>query len=98
MSDKPGNQPRFSLPPEAKVYRSIGPFDQTTLPKGRLREHQLKEGTWGRLRMLSGEIRFVWDDVGHEQEVLLAGEGATIVIPPNVPHHLELPAADFLLA
>ncbi len=88
---------RFSLPAGAAVYRSIGPFDRAGLPKGLLREHRLKEGAWGRLRVLSGEIGFVWDDAGAAQDAATLAASASIVIPPGVPHHLEPLGSDFLL-
>lgn len=87
---------RFSLPSTAKAYRTIGPFGGDSLPKGLLREHRLKEGTWGRLRALSGAIRFVWDDEELEQRGFTVAEGATVIIPPTVPHHLELLGDDGL--
>ena len=90
-------QKRFSLPHEAKVYRTIGPFDGTSLPKGLLREHRLKEGSWGRLRVLSGEILFVWDDADCEGQSVVVGPAAIVIIPPIVPHHLEMRATDVLL-
>ena len=86
-TDEPG---RFSLPPGATTYRTIGPFDGDSLPKGLLREHRLKELTWGRLRVLSDEIRFVWDDGGGTPDSFIARANTIVVIPPTVPHHLEL--------
>ncbi len=97
MSGRVEMQGPFSLPPEAKVYRTIGPFDGTSLPKGLLREHRLKAGSWARLRVLSGEIRFVWDDADREGEAVFVGPGATVIIPPAIGHHLELTATDVLL-
>ena len=88
---------RFSLPPDARAYRRIGPFDRTSLPKGLLHEHRLKAGTWGVLRILSGNIRFVWDDAGHEHEAALVGPAQSVIIPPGVSHHLEIPAGDVVV-
>lgn len=97
MTGKPHEYDRFSLPPEAKAYRTIGPFRSDSLPKGLLREHRLKAGTWGRLRVLSGEIRFVWDDEGQAQDGFVVADTAPVIIPPAVPHHLELRKGDVLL-
>jgi len=97
MTSGGGQQGRFELPSGLKAYRRIGPFDADSLPKGLLREHTLKEGTWARLSVHSGEIRFVWDDVGHEGEAEIVPAGAMIVIPPTVPHHLEKTDGDFEL-
>ncbi len=73
-----------------QTYSSIGPFDESSLPKGLLREHRLKPGSWGKLTLRSGAIRFVWDDDGTAQ-MLSAGD--IFVVPPERPHHLELDGA-----
>lgn len=96
MNGPSAQQGRFSLPSDTAVYRTIGPFGCDSLPKGLLREHRLKEGTWGRMRVLSGTIRFVWDDDGVDHGAVLVGE-ETLIIPPTIPHHLELLATEFVL-
>ena len=77
-----------TLPADAASYRRIGPFDQDSLPAGLLREHQLKEDVWGVLTLLEGEIGFSWDDAEGGESELVAP--ASIVIPPTVPHHVEM--------
>lgn len=76
-----------TLPPGATCYKTVGPFDAVTLPDGLKREHRLKPGAWGLLTLLEGEIAFVWDDA-EGGEVLLQAP-TTIVIPPELPHHLR---------
>lgn len=44
-------------------------------------------GVWGRLRVLEGEVRFVFEDEPATSHDL--GAGATIVIPPDVAHRVE---------
>lgn len=79
--------------PTLESYRRIGPFSNETLPKGLLSEHSLKAGSWARLEVRAGSIRFVWDDTG---EGVVLGEGAEQLIPPLREHHLEL-AGEFSL-
>ena len=77
-----------ALPTDALAYRDLGPFDNASLPAGLLAEHRLKAGTWGLLRVTSGQIDFVWDDgLSPVRRRLNAGDA--IVVPPQVPHHLE---------
>jgi tellurite resistance-related uncharacterized protein len=80
-------EPRGPLRPGSGAYRTIGPFDAVSLPAGLRAEHRLKPGAWAVLRLLEGELRMVWDDAqgGHDQ---LAAP-AELVIPPQVPHHVE---------
>ena len=75
------------LPPEVEPYRTIGPFDAETLPAGLRRTHSLKEGSWGRIDLLSGELTFTWeDDQGGEERLCAPAE---LVVPPQAAHHVE---------
>ena len=79
--------PRGSLPPGSRPYRTIGPFDQSTLPAGLRAEHRLKPGAWALLSLWDGQLRFVWDD---EQGGAVDLEApAALAVPPQVPHHIE---------
>ena len=69
------------------AYRTIGPFDARSLPKGLRAEHRLKDGTWGLLELSEGLLRFVWDDEASGADELSAP--ATFIVPPQVPHHVE---------
>jgi tellurite resistance-related uncharacterized protein len=82
VSDRPAR-----LPEAVEAYRTIGPFDAASLPAGLRRTHDLKQGTWGKIVLERGSIGFVWEDeAGGRQEV---GAPAEIVVPPQVPHHVE---------
>ncbi len=81
MSQRPSE-----LPAGAKPYRTIGPFDRETLPKGLLAEHRLKPGTWGQLELFEGTLQFTWDDAEGGVERIEAP--AQFVVPPEVPHHV----------
>jgi tellurite resistance-related uncharacterized protein len=76
-----------TLPGDAEAYRTIGPFDAETLPKGLRAEHSLKPGVWGLLELTEGTLRFVWDDRPGGGEELVAP--ARIVVPPEAVHHVE---------
>ena len=76
-----------ALPPDARVYRRLGPFDVETIPAGLWRRHDLKAGVWGLLSIEAGSIRFCWDDAEGGTRILSAGD--VLQVPPTVPHHLE---------
>lgn len=76
------------LPVDAVGYWRSGQLDQHSLPAGLTREHRLKEGTWGVVTLLSGTIGFNWDDAeGGAVELSAPGR---MVIPPTVPHHVDI--------
>ncbi len=70
------------------VYRSVGPFDENTLPKGLLSTHRLKRDSWGRIIVHGGSVRMVWESGPKKSELLIAGSAT--LIPPDRPHHLDL--------
>ena len=82
MPDRPAR-----LPEGIEPYRTIGPFDAATLPVGLRRTHDLKVGTWGLVTLERGNIGFVWEDDAGGRDNLVAP--AQIVVPPQVPHHVE---------
>lgn len=47
-------------------YRTTPVFDETTLPDALRREHCTKEGVWGVIRVLEGELKFVQAESGAE--------------------------------
>ncbi len=80
--------PRGPLPDDAQVYRSIGPFDAQSVPRGLLGKHDLKPGAWARLCVTAGSVIFVWDDSAGGSDLLTAG--VEMIVPPCIPHHLDL--------
>lgn len=77
-----------ALPSDVTLTRTVGPFDAASLPSGLLREHRLREGSWGLLRLHEGRLHFVWDDEEGGRSCLEAP--AEVIVPPCAPHHLEL--------
>ena len=52
---------RGSLPPGLMLHRTTDVFTDTTVPAGLLRAHRVAQGLWGRLVVLEGRLRFVWE-------------------------------------
>ena len=91
---------RAELPEGLTVVRTAGPFDDATLPDGLRRAHRVAEGTWGRLRVSHGSVRFSLEMSPPVER--LAGSGDEQPIPPGVPHALSVGgpvvlAIDFLV-
>lgn len=79
------------LPPDLTLQRTTPDFDADSVPDGLRRAHQIAAEVWGLLEVLDGSLRFVWEDGSTEPLDLAAGD--SVVIPPEVLHHVE-PGAD----
>ena len=68
---------------EIKPYRSTPIFDQYTLPAALRRRHDTKEGVWGVIRVLEGELRLTILDPASEG--VLTPDNPGLVLPKQ-PH------------
>lgn len=67
-----------------KPYKTLR-FDVGKIPEGLLREHSLKAGVRGELRVTRGELVFVGED-GVRSRVC---EGQSVFVKSQSVHHLE---------
>jgi tellurite resistance-related uncharacterized protein len=86
-----GSDERPTMPLGLTLVRTTPEFGSDTVPAGLLRSHQVAAGLWGRLRVLAGEVRFVFACDPPAVQDLHAGDH--VDIPPETPHHVE-PRAD----
>jgi tellurite methyltransferase len=90
---------RAELPAGLAVVRTVGPFNESTLPAGLRRNHRIASGTWGMLRVLEGSAHFTMQTETPTQRDLCAGDRQPI--PPDVLHAVALAngsvEVDFLL-
>ena len=78
---------RMEWPDGLVAYRRTPEFDETTLPAGLRCEHATKRGAWGRIRVVSGALRY---RVGAPIRRSFRVEPASsAVIVPEVPHRVE---------
>ena len=68
-------------------YGSSMIFDENSLPDSLRNEHHTKDGTWGLLRVLEGEVRLVFLD---PPSVRLVTVDDPAPIPPQSPHFVKL--------
>ena len=79
---------RAELPEGLHVVRRTELWDEETLPSALKRAHRVASGTWGRLCVEEGRLRFVAaTEPALDVDV---GPGAPQPIPPEVEHHVEL--------
>lgn len=77
------------LPEGLEYVRTTPTFDNASVPAGLLRAHRVAPGVWGRLLVHAGALVFVFEDEPDAPVTVAAG--ATIAIPPDRLHHVELP-------
>ncbi|WP_417614109.1 DUF1971 domain-containing protein [Parasphingorhabdus sp.] len=68
-------------------YGSSPIFDENSLPDALRNEHTTKDGTWGLLRVLEGEVRLVFLEPPSERLVTVDDPAP---IPPQSPHFVRL--------
>ena len=71
--------------------RTTSSWDDQTVPAGLQRGHRLPEGTWGRLVVESGAVRFCAPglDLGDQETITLVEPTTPQWIPPGAVHHVE---------
>ncbi len=74
------------LPEGLVEYRRTAEFDTTTVPRGLLASHTLKEGTWGVIVVTAGHVVYVLEDGAR----IVLRQGVDGIVAPTRPHHVEL--------
>ncbi|MGE0812745.1 MAG: DUF1971 domain-containing protein [Vicinamibacterales bacterium] len=75
-----------TLPGDARAYRRSPTFDETTVPPGLLRHHTTAPGTWARIVVLEGRLRYrILAPVLEEVELTPGSPG---IVEPEVPHEV----------
>ena len=79
-----------SLPPGLVPYRSTAVFTQDTVPAGLLADHRTKDGVWGLIHVLSGQLLYaVTDPRRTASERLLTPDAEPGVVEPAILHRIE---------
>ena len=71
--------------------RTVGPFDDGTLPAALLTTHLVPERCWGELQVFEGSVIFSMATVPPWRRWLTSGDRQAI--PPGIAHHLILEGA-----
>jgi tellurite resistance-related uncharacterized protein len=78
---------RCEVPAGLAVVRTTATWDEHTMPDALRRAHRLSAGTWGRLRVATGSLRFV-AETEPVTDVIVDSQ-LPQAIPPDVDHHVE---------
>jgi tellurite methyltransferase len=79
---------RSEVPVSLRFVRSSPEWTEETVPPALLRAHQVGHGTWGLLRVHSGNLRFV--QLAERNHDVVLGLGSVHAIPPDTPHRIVL--------
>ncbi|HEY5265972.1 MAG TPA: DUF3565 domain-containing protein [Acidimicrobiales bacterium] len=77
---------RAELPDGLRLVRSTPRWDEYTMPARFRRPHRLAEGTWGRITVHRGRLRFT--SRGEVDVDVIIDSSATQAIPPGLDHSL----------
>ena len=76
------------LPEAVEPYSKSPVYDESSLPAALQNRHMLRSGTWARLHVVEGAIRFAY--LEPEVQTLEVAQGDPHIVPPEVPHRVEL--------
>ena len=76
-----------TLPSAVNSYQKTPEFDETSIPKGLLKSHQTKEGVWGKIIVLEGQLKYTIN--ASEEEIVILDEQVFGVIEPTIFHEVE---------
>jgi len=75
-----------TLPSNVAPYKKTPKFDETSIPKGLLKAHQTKEGVWGKIVVLEGQLKYKMTEP--EEEIIL-NDDVFGVVEPTKFHEVE---------
>jgi tellurite methyltransferase len=77
---------QFEWPAGLTSYKKTPEFTADSVPRGLLKEHSLKIGTWGLLMVSAAEVTFHVASMGFTKRL---APGSEQVIVPELLHHIE---------
>ena len=78
-----------TLPSNVTAYRKTPVFTQETVPKALLNRHTTKEGSWGKIWVISGQLGYRILTEPPEEHTLTPNSPG--IVEPQTPHQVELP-------
>jgi tellurite resistance-related uncharacterized protein len=75
------------LPNTVAPYKRTPEFDEQTVPKGLLHEHQTKESVWGTIVVLEGRLQYTITEP--QTEVIILDANNIGIVEPTVRHQVK---------
>jgi len=76
-----------ALPEDVEAYQQTPVFAAETTPKGLLRRHTTKAGTWAEIVVEAGRVHYVLEDADDLTFVLTTSQSG--IVAPGRPHHVK---------
>ena len=76
-----------ALPEDVTAYKKTPEFDELSVPKGLLNAHQTKEGVWGKIVILEGQLQYTID--APEIEIVVLTKNIYGVVEPEIFHKVK---------
>ena len=82
--------PASALPADVRPYHRTAIFTRDTVPAGLLKAHSTKQGVWGLIHVLDGQLLYVIvDEQRVATETILVAGAPPGVVEPEILHHVE---------
>jgi tellurite resistance-related uncharacterized protein len=75
------------LPANVTSYQKTPEFDESRIPKGLLKAHQTKEGVWGKIIIIAGQLEYTINEP--ETETVVLDKNNYGVVEPTVFHQVK---------
>ena len=75
-----------NLPNYVSPYKKTPEFTEVTVPAGLLKDHQTKEGVWGKIVVLEGNLEYTI--IEPEREIVKLSASKHGVVEPTILHHV----------
>jgi tellurite resistance-related uncharacterized protein len=75
------------LPDDVVAYKRTPEFTEETVPAGLLKAHQTREGVWGKIVVLDGELQYTINEPEHE--VIVLDSNRFGVVEPTMLHEVK---------
>ncbi len=75
------------LPSDVVPYKRTPIFDEQSVPKGLLKEHQTKESVWGKIIILDGKLQYTINEP--ENESIILDSGNVGIVEPTIRHEVR---------
>jgi len=75
------------LPSDLTAYKRTPEFTETSIPQGLLKDHNTKQGVWGKIVVLDGSLEYIIQEP--EIEIIKLSSSKFGVVEPTIKHHVK---------